>query len=306
MKTKEKKIFSHPFLNRWTIPGVILLVLAADILGQHVIGSLIGSLCAIIHGMLAGVSGNSTAISPDAVQNTFLIGTELGTVFAAFLLLSIYWRWFYPEYSGSLPGERMRFWLIFAGVTVVIMMLIQFMSFYLSGAAIGFPSTVSLCAALMAGCFEESVFRGIAGSYLMRQWPGEKGILKTMVTTSILFGLIHAVNLISGAPLGATIVQILNAFGMGMFLCAIFLRSGSLWPGIIIHTLFDAIAFTDVSNISESGVITSDFAASWSDMIAFAFIALSIAVGLYLVRPSVCGDIARIWKKKWNLSDSVS
>ena len=304
MKTKkEKKVFSHPFLNRWTIPGVIILSLGAYIIGQQVIGSVLGALCPLLQGMLAGLTG--TELTAEAAQNTALIGTELWTVFAAFFLLSVYWRWFYPEYKGSLPGEKIRFWLIFAGATVLFVLIFQLLTFVLSGSKIGFPSLVNLCAALMAGCFEEAVFRGIAGSYLMRQWPGEKGILKTMITTSIIFALVHAMNLLSGAPLVATIYQILNAFGMGMFLCAVFLRSGSLWPGIIIHTLFDTIAFMDVTNIAEGGVMTGEYATSWTDLIGFAFIALSICAALYLASPSVRGDIARIWREKWHLSPTA-
>ena len=290
MKTKDKKIFSHPFLNRRTLPGVILLTLGASFLGQQVIGTVFGIAFSFLRNLLAG----GTEITAEAAQNTVFIGTELGTVFAAFFLLSVYWRWFYPEYRGSLPGERIRFWLLFAGATVLFVLVVQFLNFYLSGSPIGFPSIVNLCAALMAGCFEEAVFRGIGGSYLMRQWPGEKGILRTMITTSVIFALIHAMNLLSGAPLLATIYQILNAFGMGMFLCAVFLRSGSLWPGIIIHVFFDAIAFMDVSSISEGGVMTGEYVTSWADLIGFAFIALSIGAGLYLARPSVRGEIARI------------
>ena len=123
-----------------------------------------------------------------------------------------------------------------------------------------------------------------------------------MVLSSVIFGLIHLTNLLSGAPFGATILQILNAFGMGMFLCAVFLCSGSLWPGIIIHTLFDTFAFLDVPNIAEGGHIATDYSFSWTDLIVFAFIAVSIAAGLYLVRPGVRAEITALRNRKWNRS----
>ena len=123
-----------------------------------------------------------------------------------------------------------------------------------------------------------------------------------MVLSSVIFGLIHLTNLLSGAPFGATILQILNVFGMGMFLCAVFLRSGSLWPGIIIHTLFDTFAFLDVPNIAEGGLIATDYSFSWTDLIVFAFIAVSIAAGLYPVRPDVRAEITALRNRKWNRS----
>ena len=116
-------------------------------MGQQVICGLIGIVCSFIHSALAGLT--NTALTPEAVQKVVLISTELGTVFAAFFLLSLYWRWFYPEYRGSLPGEKMRFWLIFAGVTSLIVLAVQLLNTLFSGSKLGFPSLVNLCAALM-------------------------------------------------------------------------------------------------------------------------------------------------------------
>ena len=122
-----------------------------------------------------------------------------------------------------------------------------------------------------------------------------------MLITSVIFALVHAVNLLAGAPLGITIVQIVNAMGLGMFLCAVFLRSGSLWPGIIIHTFFDAIAFMDTSSLTTNGTFKSDVTVSSAmDLVGFAFIIAAVAVALYMMRPSVRGEIVETWKKKWN------
>ena len=65
--------------------------------------------------------------------------------------------------------KKMRFWLIFAGATSLIVLPVQLLNILFSGSKLGFPSLVNLCAALMVECFEEAVFRGISASYLMRQ-----------------------------------------------------------------------------------------------------------------------------------------
>ncbi len=302
MKTKqakERKILRHRFLDRDTIPGVFLLTLGALIGGQILIGNLLGLLISFFGGVASALLGYD-ASAKAAVESIALAGVNLALVFVAFLLLSLYWRLFWPEYRGSLPGENLRFWMLFALALSAIVLVAQLITFRASNTPFGLPPVVNLCAALMAGCFEESVYRGLAGSYLMRQWPGEKGVLRTIFVTAVVFGLVHATNMLGCAPLGITVLQILNACGMGVFLCALFLRCGSLWPGMLFHVLFDAIAFMDTSSIDAGGGYNSDVTVGLADSVpAFILIVVTVFLGLFLVRPAVRGEVARLWEQKW-------
>jgi membrane protease YdiL (CAAX protease family) len=168
----------------------------------------------------------------------------------------------------------------------------------------GIPSAVNLAAAFMAGISEEAVCRGMSASYLMRQWKDKNRILSVIFVSSAIFALIHAFNVFAGAPLGMTGIQIVNAFSIGCFFCALFIRSGSLIPSMVFHTLNDIIAFTDVSSIGEGGAYNSTASISVSDTVIVIILDLIyLGITLFLVRPSVRNQVRELWDKKWRCRD---
>ena len=60
-----------------------------------------------------------------------------------------------------------------------------------------------------------------------------------MLLSSLLFGLVHILNVFVGFPLNSEVVQVLSALGFGMFLAAVRLRTNSLRPGILAHSFWD-------------------------------------------------------------------
>ncbi len=74
-----------------------------------------------------------------------------------------------------------------------------------------------------APVMEEIVFRGV----LLRRWIASWGWTPAIVVSSVLFGALHE------WALGAT------AFAVVM--CALTLRSGSLWPAIFVHALGNGV-----------------------------------------------------------------
>lgn len=46
-----------------------------------------------------------------------------------------------------------------------------------------------------------------------------------------------------GANLTITVLQLISSLCAGLFFGAVYLRSGSLWPTIVLHTLHDIVAF---------------------------------------------------------------
>ena len=81
---------------------------------------------------------------------------------------------------------------------------------------------------IMAPVFEEVFFRGIIQESSTREY----GALGGIMIASVMFGLAH------GNP-----QQMLNAFFCGLVLGYIYLRTKSLIPVIIIHTLNNALAY---------------------------------------------------------------
>lgn len=89
---------------------------------------------------------------------------------------------------------------------------------------------------------EEAFFRG-----LMLDWLRPLGWRRAIVGSAVLFGSAHALNLVSGANIPFTVMQIAATTAGGVALAAIRIRSGSLWPVIVLHIVFDAIALATLT-----------------------------------------------------------
>lgn len=105
---------------------------------------------------------------------------------------------------------------------------------------------------LCVGVIEEIIFRGFLFKYLSKD-----NLTVAIIVSSITFGIGHIINLLSGADLLLTLLQIIYATCAGFLFTVIFYKSGSLLPCIITHSLINAtsvIAFE--SNITLS-IITA-------------------------------------------------
>jgi len=90
------------------------------------------------------------------------------------------------------------------------------------------------------GFFEEVVFRGIILIFLLQRFSStKKGIYKAMILSSALFGLIHLVNIFSGANIGNTILQIGYSFLMGMMWAVVYLKTRNIWYSVLLHATYN-------------------------------------------------------------------
>ncbi len=78
---------------------------------------------------------------------------------------------------------------------------------------------------------EELVERGILGSVLLRRG---KGPLFIVLVSSLIFSLTHWS---TGAG------NVFATFVFGAIFMAVFLRTGSIWPGVVLHTAYNIIVF---------------------------------------------------------------
>lgn len=96
---------------------------------------------------------------------------------------------------------------------------------------------------LCVGFLEEIIFRGFLFKALCRD-----GLKTAIIVSSVTFGFGHIVNLLSGAELIPTLIQIVYAVATGFAFTLLFLKSGSLWPCILTHSAINALsAFADSS-----------------------------------------------------------
>ena len=93
------------------------------------------------------------------------------------------------------------------------------------------------------GFIEELIFRG----FLFRMM--EKNNIKSAITVSALtFGIGHIVNLLNGAEMIPTLMQICYATAIGYLFVIIFHKSKSLVPCIITHCLVNALSIFNIEN----------------------------------------------------------
>ncbi len=93
------------------------------------------------------------------------------------------------------------------------------------------------------GFIEEIIFRG----FLFKMM--EKDNVKiAIIVNAITFGIGHIINLLNGAELLPTLMQICYAFSIGYLFVIIFYRSKSLIPCIITHSLINSLSIFNVDN----------------------------------------------------------
>lgn len=150
-------------------------------------------------------------------------------VFTAFAVLTLTMRW-WREVGFRAPSSGSAW-------TLLILPLIVAASLQ-NGITVTAPKEVLivLAAAVLTGLLEEVIFRGL----ILRAFL-PKGVTKAVVYSTILFSLFHLLNLIAGEPLLVTLVQLGVAISTAVFMSAITLRSGSLWPAILYHAVHDFV-----------------------------------------------------------------
>lgn len=94
------------------------------------------------------------------------------------------------------------------------------------------------CAAI--AIFEEIFFRALLLPFFMEQMQKRRYcVIWSVLGSSLLFALMHLVNLFFGAGFGATAMQVGYTFLLGCMLAVMLLKTKNVWLCVIIHALFD-------------------------------------------------------------------
>lgn len=93
------------------------------------------------------------------------------------------------------------------------------------------------------GFIEEIIFRGFL--FKMMEKDNTKNAI---IVSAITFGIGHIVNLLNGAEVIPTIIQICYAISLGYLFVIIFYKSKSLVPCIITHAIINSLAIFNTDN----------------------------------------------------------
>ena len=92
---------------------------------------------------------------------------------------------------------------------------------------------------LLVGFSEELMFRGI----LLHGALSRFSVIAAVAICAIMFGAVHALNGVLTGDFVAASAQALQATLFGVWIAALRLRLNSIWPVIVIHTLWDLGVF---------------------------------------------------------------
>ena len=258
--SRKHKILDHPVLSLFLLPVVALAIITCF---SFLSGFLIRYL---------------------AVGELYAYVAE---ILISFLVLLIFRIWIKP-FKGMLGVKHLLHGLIMLlPVTAVVLINLyqpmQEQKLTIQTVLMGFAP----------GVLEEVVFRGIPLSNYMRCMPQKNEIRKGVWISGIVFGLMHATNVFLGANGFATAMQVLYATGFGILFGAVFIRTGTLLPCIIAHSLVDITAFTLVDLVENGGMLTE---ASVGSIVTVIIGAVYLAFGLWLLRDEKLQDTVQIWQ----------
>ncbi len=189
------------------------------------------------------LTGDNGSISQDLMQ-----------IFSLVLLLLLYklrHRKELPQFfgfSGTGKGVLMGWSMLLIGAIVAA-------SIFLQGQELGsIPYAFFL--GFVPGFSEEVIWRILPLAHARRRGSTPEELWKISLVTSLCFGLFHGGNFLIGADLVSTLIQVLYAIGIGILLSGIYLKMGSMWSLVILHTWMDAASSFSKGMQESSGVLT--------------------------------------------------
>lgn len=194
-------------------------------------------------------------------------GDKLGFAALLALALSVARRWRRSGFGGPLAlGNWWMLWPIWLDALVPLTQgLAEDGALYLVGWA---------AVSLAVGFGEEGLFRGVVMDLLGPARP-----LRAILLSALMFGAIHLAGLLSPIDYRLVLAQAASVVGLGVILGAVRLRTGSIWPCVIVH------AVLDFCGIAAGGGVVE--AMQYSDDALYSMLgagAMALAWGLVLCR----------------------
>lgn len=232
---------------------------------------------AIVAGLLAytGVLHGVAYFTPPGTPRLALTFLAVAGQAAVALGLVAALGWWQP--CGFTPGRQWRdrwvAWILAIPVFFSLALLTR-------GVHTGVGVVLVLAAlSALVGVNEETYFRGLVLRFLL-----PRGVGVAIVGSAVLFGIVHAGNLLSpGATGGGVAYQMAAAALIGIFFAGVRLRMNTIWPLILAHALIDfPILATTYPHLRLTTPATQTLVVGLSVYGFFAVIGL--ALGLTAVR----------------------
>jgi membrane protease YdiL (CAAX protease family) len=215
MKSLKQFAARHPYLFMLVIYPVIPFLL---FLLQLAIANLFGN-----HAAEMGSFQNSTK------------------VLAVLLYVLILWRFGWLRPAGFRSFGTWQAWLIMTAASIFeIALIIRVINGHFEW--VNLLTLADPPAYLLVGLFEEIAFRGLILYTCVYFWGDtRRGLLKSILISSAIFGAAHMATLMTGNTLSGAILQSASSMISGILWAGLVLYGQSIWPAVVGHFLVDAI-----------------------------------------------------------------
>lgn len=226
-------------------------------------------LYAAIMGAVWAITGSdyeTVGSTADNALKGIVLAVALASLFIA--VTASYLGWWRPSLREAPVGPR---WLLVLPVLIVLTALGTLLSKGFDGVGTTHLLTLAL-GTLLVGFGEEMTTRGV-GVVALRGSVGEVGV---WFLSSLLFGLLHALNVLFGQSVTSTVQQIAFAFVMGTALYVVRRVTGALVVCMLVHAFWDLSTFVAEASTGET--------TAFSALALLQYVVILVAViGLVLV-----------------------
>lgn len=175
---------------------------------------------------------------------------------------------------------------VLLGLPMLIVILINIYFNYSTLETINYPNLINLLLyCTFIGIGEEFLCRGfLQNEFIERFGDSKQHILLSILFSSLIFGLMHISNVLTGQSLFETIMQVLQATSIGILFGSIYYKSKNIWSVIFLHGLYDfSIMLSDINVIkscdytyTSKGIIIYTLFASLVIILYYIFNALYV------------------------------
>ena len=89
---------------------------------------------------------------------------------------------------------------------------------------------------------------------------------------------------------------------MGVFLSAVYIRTGNIWPLMLVHSLHDIL----LSSVSEKETALGVEFPDWFVPALGVVEGLLFVCGLYMLRKSKRAEIIALWNRRWSRDTGIT
>lgn len=215
----------------------------------------------------------------NAVQPAFALA--IAVLIAAIL----FFRWFDVGLNPPIPRRSLRL-VWFPALYVAL--------FAVGALLVGLPPAATvliiLVNTLIVGVSEELACRGV----LYQGFRSALGVWGAILGSTILFGAVHILNGFATGDFAAAAIQASTAFMTGMAFMAIRFRTRSLYPGMLLHGLWNfALVTMTVGITTRFGAPAAGAGAlGWLAVVPILLILPNFLYGLFLLRHAARDEAA--------------